>query len=271
MDATGRERTLAKEPEALRDYWRTKLQEYDALAPTVRDTRLRAVQFRWELLSLMKAPPSDRVARLKAVSAGDRAFLQQRLDQWDALPASIQREILGNEITVLYFLRLQSGALADQQRTLQSFPADYRQRLEANLSQWRAVGREEREKMLECFNRFFEITGEERRRILGILPAPQRRQAEQMLHTIDPLPRPQRQQVLEGFRKFADLTPAERDQFLQNAARWEAMSAREREAWLSLVHQLPPLPPGVEPLPPLPPDFGNPPPLPPGFTAHPTN
>ena len=271
MNAAGREQALAREPEALRNYWRAKLQEYDALAPSARDTRLRAVQFRWELLSLMKLAPAARLTRLNTLSAGDRAFLRQRLEQWDALPAPLQREFLENETTVLYFLRLQSGTPADQERLLRTFPPDHRQKLEANLSRWRTLGRGQREKMLERFNQFFEITGDERERILGILPETERRQAKQVLQTIGQLPKEQRQQVLDAFRRFADMTPAEREQFLQNAARWEAMSPREREAWLSLMNRLPPVPPGVEPLPPLPPDFGTPPPLPPGVRPRATN
>ncbi|MBU6402340.1 MAG: DUF3106 domain-containing protein [Verrucomicrobia bacterium] len=264
LDAASRERELAKEPAELRDYWRKKLQEYAALSPTVRDTRLRAVQFRWELLALMKLSPTERAARWQPLSVGDRAFLQQRLAQWDALPAPMQHEILENETTVLYFLRLQSGSAADQERTLQTYPADYRRKLEVNLARWRGLSRARREQMLGRFNRFFELTSDERQQILNILPEPQRQQTQQMLQSLERLPKSQRQEVLEGLRKFANLTSAEREQFLQNAARWEALSVREREAWLNMMNELPPLPPGVEPMPPLPPNFGTPP-LPPGL------
>ena len=68
-----------------------------------------------------------------------------------------------------------------------------------------------------------------------------------------------RQQCMESFEKFAAMAPEERNQFLQNAAKWEAMTAHERQLWRRLVGELPPMPPGMPAMPP------GMPPMPPGF------
>ncbi|MHB8523537.1 MAG: DUF3106 domain-containing protein [Limisphaerales bacterium] len=260
MKATDRERALATKTEPVRQWWRRKLQEYDGLQPEERGVRLRAVQFRWTLLSLMKTSPARRGEKLDGLPEADRKYIEFRLQQWDALPATVQNDILENEITVRYFLRLEPSAPADEAQALQWLPPDDRRQLEDRLARWRAWQPDHREKMLDRFSQFFELTRDERQRILGILPDPQRRQTEQNLKTIEQLPRTQRQQVIESLRKFAAMTSGQREQFLENAARWEAMSPREREAWLSLVRRLPPLPPGLHRSPPLPP--GLTPPLP---------
>jgi Protein of unknown function (DUF3106) len=238
---------------------------FDALTPAERRFRLRALEVRWELLSLMKRPPGQRAPLLQGLPKDDRPFAEFRLRQWDALPLGTQRAILENEITVRYFLRLQSNAPADRRRAMANLPPDLRRRLEVNLARWRELPRDRRERMLDRFNQFFALTRAERERILSLLPEPQRRQTQNLLQNIEQLPASRRQQVIKSLRKFADMTPAERARFLQNATRWEAMSPQARQAWLSMMRGLPPLPPGIHPTPPLPP--GLQPPLPPHSPA----
>jgi hypothetical protein len=60
------------------------------------------------------------------------------------------------------------------------------------------------------------------------------------------------------------MSAEQRQQFLKNAARWQAMSSAERQAWRDLVRQIPIWPPEPpEPPPPLPPLL----PLPPSLVA----
>ena len=64
------------------------------------------------------------------------------------------------------------------------------------------------------------------------------------------------------------MAPEERAEFLKNAARWDAMTADERQLWREMVHTLPPMPPPpsevLRNLPPMPPGFpGGFPPMPP--------
>jgi len=87
------------------------------------------------------------------------------------------------------------------------------------------------------------------------LSAAERRQMEQALQSYASLPPVLQRVCVESFSKFAAMSAEERNQFLQNAAKWEAMSEYERQTWRTLVNRLPPVPPGFynSKLPPMPP------------------
>ena len=57
-----------------------------------------------------------------------------------------------------------------------------------------------------------------------------------------------RELCIKNFDRLARLSEGERAEFLENAAKWKAMSKSERDAWRRLL--LPPFPP----LPPIPSD-----------------
>ena len=122
-------RQLAARPERSRHVLEAKLREYQLLAPEERERRLRATELRWYLHPLLELAPSDRAARLAAIPDTYGPLIQKRLQQWDQLPADIQREILDHETTIQYFLRLQSGTTAQQDALRESLPPAERAKL----------------------------------------------------------------------------------------------------------------------------------------------
>jgi hypothetical protein len=65
---------------------------------------------------------------------------------------------------------------------------------------------------------------------------------ERSLKTFAELLPEQRRICLDSFEKFTRMSKEQRDQFLKSAARWQAMTPRERETWRVLVSILPPQP-----------------------------
>jgi hypothetical protein len=259
-----REQALAEKSEWHRKLLQSKLQEYDALIPEERELRLRTTQLRWQMKWLMTTPPAQRSEKLAQISDEDRRWIDSRLELWDKLSPELQREVLEHEFTISYFMRLETAPPAERENLLQHFSPDRRKKLEDDIARWRGLPDQQRRRMYDNFNQFFELSEREKERTLNTLSEAERRQMEQVLGQFEKLPAHQRRVCIDSFRKFSNMTAEERDQFLQNAERWQAMTPSERETWRNLVTQLPPMPPGLPPLPPIPPGLNAPapPPLP---------
>ncbi|MBI4325866.1 MAG: DUF3106 domain-containing protein [Chloroflexi bacterium] len=257
-----REQALAGKSQEQRKYFQAKLQEYDSLSAGEREARLQSMQFHWYLRPLMQAPPASRAPRLKAIPESDRKLVEERLKQWDLLSSDLQKEILDNELTLQYFLRLESSGQEQRESILQSLSPEHRKALEEKMERWRALSAERRQKMSRQFQQFFELPPKEKEKTLETLPEAERREMEKTLLAFEKLPPDQRKRCIESFGKLAGMAAGEQAQFLKNAERWQSMSPRERATWRSLVRALPPLPTGLN-RPPLPPGL-NQPPLPPG-------
>jgi hypothetical protein len=251
MTAPERRQVLTNYPSERQKQILDKVREYELLKPNDRELRLRVTELHWYLRPLMVAPAANRAAQLAAIPEPNRSLLQDRLAEWDKLPADVRKELLGLEPTLQYFAEL--GWLSPQQREqiLSSVPAPRRKLLEKGLQQWDAMSEEQQRRTLSRFNQFFDLTSTEKEKALKTLSEPERQQIEKTLQAFEKLPATQRVQCLRSFGKFASLSVGERQQFLKNAERWEQMSPTERQAWRQLVTHLPPPLPRLRP--PLPP------------------
>lgn len=256
MPMAERERSIAEKSEAHKKILRSKLKEYEAMTSEERELRLAVTELRWYLVPLMKITPAEREERMKAIPEEIRALVEDRLRRWDALSSDQQKDFLENEMTVRYFLRLQSSTPEQQENLLQLFPADRREKLERDLARWRSLPADQRSQMNTRFEQFFELDVQEKAKTLGTLSQAERAQMEKTLDAFKNLPPEQRKHCIESFSKLAHMNRYERMEFLRKAEAWEKMSPSDREAWRELVHklpQMPPLPPGLRLGPPLPP------------------
>jgi hypothetical protein len=244
LNSEARERALADKPEIQRKYLQAKLLEYEQMPPEDRELRLRVTELRYHLLPLLKTPASDRAERLKLVPERDRALIEERLKQWDSLPADVREELLENEITVRYFLRLDQAAPSRREEVLRPLPEDYRSLLEEKLAKWKEEPPEERQRMYRHFERFFELSRSEKQKALNTLPEEERTRIEGVILDFEKLQPEERVRCIENFRKLANMEKEASNRFWNNVRRWEAMTPREREAWRDLFHSLPPNPPG---------------------------
>lgn len=252
MNPVEREKALAEKPERLRGFLAGRLKEYDALRPDERELRLRLSQLRFHLLPLMRHGVTNRAERLAAIPADDRKLVEDRLQQWDSLPAALRQEVLESEWLVHTVLRFQSSPPAQQQEILASMSPERRTRLESDLATWHALPAEKRTGMLKHFNQFFELSDREKSKILATIPDAQRPQMEKTVHALEKLPAEERSRCMKSLERFAAMTPQEQVEFLNNADRWAKLSGTEKDAIRRLVTQFPPLPPGLG-FPPLPP------------------
>jgi len=256
MTPAERERNLAGRPAQIRDRILTKLQEYEAMKPEERETRLRMTELRWYLLSFITLPPSSRAGQLALVPETDRKLVSDSLRQWDLLSADQQQEILKYEKTMEEFTSARVNATngvpdAIPMPPLPPLPPDPF----LSVSNFIKLPPAQRERMYASFQHFFDLSNEEKQRTLETLPAQQRLQMANALAVFGRLPRDGREQYLNSLDKLSSLSDTERQNFLQNAERWQALSPAEKQAWRTLVSRVPPLPP-------LPPGMAFPPPLP---------
>jgi len=247
-------RALASIAEPARGRLQAKLQEYAVLAPDEREARLRAIELRWYLVPLMRTVPTSRVAQLALVPDEYRTMVEERLKLWDLLKPEIQKQIQQSEWTIRYFLQLQSTSEFQKASAPNDLTLPQRAKLEQQLASWLALPPDQRQRMCDRFQQFFELSPREKEKILSALPDAERGGMDKTLHAFEKLPPDQRSLCVISFRNFANMTPEERAQFLIKAERWKEMPPDDRQTWRTLVTKLPPLPPG----------FGKPP-LPPGF------
>lgn len=247
-----RERLLAVLPEAERKALLEKLAFYDSLPADVRDLRLRETQLHWQLLSLMKLTPSERAQHLAQLSSYNRAVVEDRLRQWDALPVDKQKTFLDHEQEVGIYLELQETAPQERGKVLAKMPAEIRMPLEKRLQKWNNLPAGERQELSDRFTQLFQSEEGKREKIIAALPEDVRKGVQQLTEELKILPPDQRQKCTVALNKFLKMSPDDQRQFLQNASRWQKMSEKEHNAWRQVVNkvpQLPPLPPELEPLP----------------------
>jgi hypothetical protein len=225
---------LTNRPPEARARINAKVREYLALSPDERELRLRATELRWWLTPLFTVAPADRATRLNQVPEDLRGVISARLVQWDALPATLQKEFLQNEKTLHYFA---SGSKTNATTA-------------------------EQEKLSAQFNQFFDLTDDEKKSALGTLSDAERAAMEKTLKQFESLPPSQRSRAIRNYAKFAGMPGSERAEFLKSAERWAQMSPKERQTWRDLVAHvniMPPPGPAVVPANLMPPSLTKPP------------
>lgn len=274
MTAVERQEVLTNRSVQARTFLEAKLKEFEPLSPEAREARLQTLQLRWYLLPLMKAAPAQRANRLEAIPESDRRLVEERLEQWDLVPADLQTKVLENENVIRLFFRSETNLPPSDSAPINLTPQQ-REQLEKDRARWNALPEDERGKIHAQFQRFFELSDREKARILNVMDEEERKQMERALVRYERLPAPQRAICLRNFQRFASLSLAERREFLRNAERWQTMSAEDRQLWRDLVNRIkpqPPLPPGLRPKgPPLPPGMVPKPPRPPTASGQATN
>lgn len=164
MPPAEQENYLTNRPPEIRSRILAKIHEYQALDSNEREMRLRATELRWCLSPLLRESPTNRADRLAAVPDDLRDLVKARLAQWDILPPPLQQEFLENERTLRYFTHLDSTngpptPVGGWERT----PPD------SDLARWNALSEDQRQRITDQFNQFFELTPMERQKTLGTL------------------------------------------------------------------------------------------------------
>jgi len=260
MTPAERQRVLADKSEAERNQVLAKVREYQELPSEVREQRLLQTELHWYLLVLLRLDPAQRLERLKEISPLYQPMILPQLAQWDGLPADTRKALLEKESFLRTYVQWQDHSTSAQEQMLSKLPAEQRQHWEQELNRWQSLPDGRREELSETFKRFFYSTGAEQKETIRTLSEAERRQMEQSLRSYADLPPALQRQCVESFSKFAEMSAEDRSQFLNNAAKWEAMTEHERELWRTLVNRLPPWPPGYfqskgPPLPPWPPGW----------------
>jgi hypothetical protein len=244
---TDRKWALTAKAEQTRQVLEQKLREFDALSPSEREVRLRLLEVRYYLLQLLRMDPSNRVAQVSRVPAGNRRLVETRLRDWDRLPPEQQREILQQEPALLRFTRTGFVPPPAIPSNLPPMPPDRRKKVEDALAEWRTYPIEQQRRLVRNLQKFFGSSPGDRQKALETLPEAERQETERAMQALDKLPIDQRIRAVEAFQRFATMSPEERSRFLDNALRWQSMSAEERRAWRELSAPQPPLPPGLQP------------------------
>ncbi|HVV01944.1 MAG TPA: DUF3106 domain-containing protein [Verrucomicrobiae bacterium] len=252
MTPAERKAKLANRPLENRKAILSKVREYEALKPDERELRLRATELRWYLLPLMRTSSTNREEQLRLIPDDDRAMVRDHLKQWDALPPSLQLELLRHQDTIGYLLEI--GAphpTAAMARSFTNISAPRRAMLQRGIQEWQALSDGEQQAIMDRFKQFFELSTPEKDQSLKTLSEAERRQIEKTLRNYAKLTPAQRATCLRSFEKFASLTLVERQQFLKNAEKWKLMTPDERATWRNIVEAAPITPTGP-PFPPLP-------------------
>lgn len=254
LRATPENRTnrLAGKSPAARSLILRELAQFDALPGAEREQRvlqLRVAQLRYYLRPLLRCSVAARAAMLAGVPSDDRSLIETRLVEWDQLaPASRQEILESDESLRMYVGQASPGSRTDAVPVALplNVPADVRRSWE----RWQTLTSEERDRREAHFRQFFDLSSDEQSRVLGGLPLRENQRMERVLARFNGLPADRREICVQNFDRLARLPEAERAAFLRNAAKWEAMTQSERDAWRRLVTTVPP-----PPMPPVAPDM----------------
>jgi hypothetical protein len=197
-----------------------KIREYQSLPPEERELRLKATELRWYLESFMRSPATNRPAQLALIPENMRDMVADRLQQWDRIPAAVQQMFLTNAQAVGYLARVDSPT---------NFPPVPPVQI--------------RQKLIDRVNQLFDLTPNEKEKVLATLSDAERQQMEKTLEAFRKLSAAQRHQCLLSFKQFAEMSAAERREFLKNAERWSQMTPAQRQSWREVVSAAPNIPP----------------------------
>ena len=250
----GREKLLAEKTPEHRKVLENSVRSYQTLTPEERELRLRTMELRYHLTSLLRVAPTNRAARLKLVPERDRPLVEDRIKIWDGLSMGEQAEALENERMIRIMAAVNSGVTGKDVPLSGQTSNQFRQ-IEVQLVRWQSLPENRRAQVQRIFTNLFELTDAEKT-AEKLQPLPlsevERQSMEKTLEQFRKLRPTQRDTCVRNFKQFSEMSPAERRQFLVNAEEWQKMKPEDREAWRRLVSKVPPLPP-------FPPGFGQPP------------
>jgi hypothetical protein len=222
-----------------------KVREYLSLSPEDRELRLRVTELHWRMLPLLRVPATNRTDRLVLLPEEDRKMIESRLQDWDKLPGPVQQQLLTNQEAIRLFIQREAGASTTPDPNISE---KRRQMLEEGIQKIKAMNEEDRRQLLARFNQVFDLTPDEKQKVLNSLSAAERAKIVKTLAKFKDLTPEQRARCIRSFEKFSAMSLAERQQFLKNADRWNAMKPEERKAWRDLVEQIELMPPDDDPL-----------------------
>ena len=242
MTPDQRQEAIAIRPPDIQKRILEKLNEYELLPDELRELRLRETELRWYLRPLMDEPRTNRAALLARIPGELRAQVDERIQLWDLLPPQLQEEFKDNDLIASYFAQAPFATEAQREEWILQIPPERRTELEKGLETWKGMSEDQRQKALAGFNRFFELTPEQKEKALGLMSDEERSQMEQTLASYEHLTSEQRKLCTSSFEKFVRMSVAERQQFLKNAETWRQMTPDDRQKWRDLVSVAPIMP-----------------------------
>ena len=219
------------------------LKELEALPLQQRQSRLRLMQLRWELLLLVQTPVANRSTLLSMVPEQDRRLVQQRLQIWDGLSTNQQKLILENEMVMHMFITGRASTLELTNKAAVLSPE-----MLGKIKLWRDLSPDQQRQAYDSFRQIFGLAERERDKLLGENlfaghSQTDRDRIERFLKSFEKLPAAEREKRMASFQRFTSMTMEQRTRFLENAERWEAMSELDREAMRTMMREGPPIPP----------------------------
>jgi len=241
-----RELFLSQRPAPARKIIETKLQEFEILPPEVRERRLQIAELQHFLLQVIGEPRERRAELLSQTPAAIRPFVEDRLLAWDRLPPDRQQDLLTQQriLASTSGRTRPNGPVPSRSHPTPPSSTPAAPELQSALDRWQRPPPGERARKLSDFQRFFDLSDRDQARVLGSVPAAERRQMEATLSAYSTLPPDQRARVIRGIRRYVTLTAPKRAQFVQALSQWQLMTPAERTTWRGLVDavQPPPLP-----------------------------
>lgn len=249
-----RQKLLADKTPEHRAILEKGVRTYEALSPEERELRLRTMELRYYVTSLLSIAPTNRAGRLKQVPDRDRPLVEDRLKYYDSLTPQEQKDALENE-RIVRLLGVSIPGSSWREIPLTGQTSNQVRQIERQLVRWQTLPEARRVQIQKNFERIFQLSDAEKvQQKLQPLPLSEEERTlmQAALDKFQKLAPVQRANCIKNFEKFAELSPAERRQFLLNAQEWQKMKPEDREAWRKLVSKIPRMPP-------LPPGLGQPP------------
>ena len=176
------------------------LRVYDVLAADEREVRLRTMELRYHFNFVLRGPATNRAERVKALPDLYRQPVTDRLAYWDRLPPDTQKQLLEYELVLrisgtrtnvpitglsanmyqwqslpesrrrqieVSFARIfemtEAERAAAMNAAARQFTPAEREQMEVAMARFRALPRDQRDRALGGFQRFTQLSAEEKR------------------------------------------------------------------------------------------------------------
>ena len=192
-----------------------RLKEFEALPKDQREVRLKLMELRWQLMSLIRQSPTNRASAIKLIPEQDRLLVNERLRYWDQLEPEVQTAVLENEMMLSYIISGQAANTTELTNRIETLPPNLRSNLLATMERWRQMTPQEQQTIYQNFRSVFDLDERQRQKVIS-------------QNSLDRSSATEQEKIALLLKSFENLPPDQRERWMNSLQKFTSMSMEER-------------------------------------------
>ena len=252
--AADREKLLADKSPEHRQVIQKSLRVYDVLAADEREVRLRTMELRYHFNFVLRGPATNRAERVKTLPDLYRQPVTDRLAYWDKLPPDAQKQLLEYELVLRISgtrTNVAITGLSSNMYQWQSLPESRRRQVEVSFARIFEMTEAERAAAMDAAARQFTPAEREQMEVamarFRALPKDQRDRALAGFQRFTQLTVEEKRQFFRSAELWEKMSPSERQKWRELVAKLPPMPPVPPGFGEPLMPPMPPLPSPIKP------------------------